>query len=98
MLKRWATKKMMKTPCKCGTAECDDLRELLMQYADGQLDAATCERIQARIAACEACCEEVENVVKLKQIIKENCGCQGTNQELHLKIRSMVGGLSNPSS
>lgn len=85
----------MKTPCKCGTAECENLRELLMQYADGQLDEAACERIRVRIEACEACCEEVENVLQLKNIVKNYCGCQGARPALHDKIRNLVGGLSS---
>lgn len=84
----------MKTPCKCGTAECDELRELLMQYADGQLDEAGCAQIKARIAACESCCEEVENVMQLKKMVKEHCGCQGPKPELHNKIRNLLEGLS----
>lgn len=95
MLKPWAIMNAMKTPCNCGTAECDELRELLMQYADGQLDEAGCEQIKARIAACESCCEEVENMLQLKKIVKDHCGCQGAKPELKDKIRNLVGGLSS---
>jgi len=47
---------------------CEDYKELLMAYIDGEIDEADRERFEEHIAQCERCRSELEELRNLKEV------------------------------
>ncbi len=51
---------------------CDDIRELIFDYIDGELDASEAALLEMHIADCEACAKELEERKELLSLVKSS--------------------------
>lgn len=49
---------------------CEEYREQLMAYLDGELDEAEAARFRAHVAECETCREELDKLQRLKEVTR----------------------------
>jgi mycothiol system anti-sigma-R factor len=50
---------------------CDELRQLLTAYLDDELDIASTLRVEAHLAACDSCTQQVENLQALRHAVAQ---------------------------
>lgn len=72
------------TPCSDGP--CNEAKEHLWVYIDGELSADDCQRIKAHIEACPPCEQLFRNERTVKDVVARACGCESAPQDLRGRV------------
>lgn len=51
-------------------AECEDVRELLSAWLDGELPAETARTVHAHVAACARCANEQQHLAEVRSLLR----------------------------
>ena len=69
---------------------CDESARLIDAYLDGELDAATCLRVEEHLAGCPACQEKLESRQILTSLVAEEAPRYTASPFLATRIRAML--------
>jgi len=69
---------------------CDESSRLIDAYLDGELDAATCMRVEEHLAGCPACREKLESRQILTSLVAEEAPRYTASPFLATRIRAML--------
>ena len=69
---------------------CDESARLIDAYLDGELDAATCLRVEEHLAGCPACQEKLESRQILTSLVAEEAPRFTASPFLATRIRAML--------
>lgn len=67
---------------------CEQIRELLFDYIDGELDESTAKAIREHLEGCDECKKEYEEMLGMSEAIKESA--VAAPDELHAHIMSGI--------
>ena len=65
-------------------ADCLDVKELLFEYSEGELSFIVINKLDAHIAACQHCKDEVDSYLMVKHVAKE---LPAINVDSAIKVR-----------
>lgn len=66
--------------------KCEDARQFVDAYVDGEFGERERAEFDVHIEACEPCRQEVEGRIELKDVIKKTCRCGAAPDELRARI------------
>jgi anti-sigma factor RsiW len=69
---------------------CDESARLIDAYLDGELDLATCVRVEEHLAACPACREKLESSQVLAALIADEAPRYAVSPFLETRIRAAL--------
>jgi RNA polymerase sigma-70 factor (ECF subfamily) len=81
-------------PAASGREVCPDLARELAEYADAEIDQATCVAIEAHLAACPRCgsaCDQLRRTVSLCQAVPGDEVPGPIKEAVRLALRAAVG-------
>lgn len=79
----------------------DDCRAVLEQielYLDGELDPALHAEVHAHLSGCGPCASHSEFQRRLKELLREKCGCDEVPPSLLERIRAISSGSPEVSA
>ena len=71
--------------------ECLKVLEQIELFLDGELDVGVSREIQHHLEACGPCMDHSEFQRRLKELVREKCGCDQAPAHLLDRIRSVLG-------
>lgn len=72
---------------------CDEVRELIPWYVEGNLGGEESRDVAAHVATCEACVREVAEMVRLRADVREAVrGIEGLSEGIWRRVRERTGG------
>ncbi len=78
--------------------ECNESRNLMSVYLDGELDASTEAMFLAHQSSCEKCQAEYNELVKLKTTVKQHANVFSAPAFLHHQIADMIHAEKKPKA
>lgn len=70
--------------------ECLKILELLERYLDDEVEPSVRVEIHRHLEACSPCTDHSEFQRRLKEIVRDKCGCREIPTDLVERIRSSV--------
>ena len=77
--------------------DCDEARQLLDAYADGELDFTRQLEMEAHLTGCPACKEEAERIASFSLLLRTNMELYKAPRNLKSKIRSTLRKEAEPA-
>ena len=72
---------------------CEEIRELIPWYVEGNLDADEAQDVAAHVATCEVCIREVAEAVRLRAEVREAVnGIPRLSEGIWSQVRGRTGG------
>jgi anti-sigma factor RsiW len=74
---------------------CDDVRELIPWYVEGNLDADEARAVASHVATCEVCVREVAAALRIRTEVRQALdGLPGLAEKTWGRVRERTGGRS----
>lgn len=70
--------------------DCDHVLRQIELYLDGELVGLQRVEIERHLGACDPCTGHADFQVKLKEMLRDKCGCRDVPEELIERVRSML--------
>lgn len=72
--------------------DCRSVLERIELYLDGELDPALGAEVEAHLSGCGPCSDHSEFQRRLKELLRERCGCDEVPLGLIERIRTIYAG------
>ena len=76
--------------------DCREVLERIELYLDGELEGVVRVEIERHLGRCGPCMGHSEFQRRLKQLLRDKCGCGHVPAELEERIRALFAGPDRP--